>query len=107
MSGRLIQRGSEAGAQTPPLLRASSPLKPKNQLRTNIVIGTANGGTSPRPPSRAFSATLIFYPAIGAGCCAWRGKSAATDGFVRGLPVAAAAVSGVHRWLADHFAPAG
>ncbi len=48
MSGRLIQRGSEAGAQTPPLLRASSPLKPKNQLRTNIVIGTANGGTSGR-----------------------------------------------------------
>jgi|HubBroStandDraft_6_1064221.scaffolds.fasta_scaffold17842_3 hypothetical protein len=29
MSGRLTQRGCEAGAQTPPLLRASSPLKPK------------------------------------------------------------------------------
>ena len=46
MSGRLIQQGSEAGAQTPPLLRASSPLKQKHQLRTNIEIGTANGGTS-------------------------------------------------------------
>jgi len=46
MSGRFIQRWSEAGAQTPPLLRASSPLKPKNQLRTNVETGTANGGTS-------------------------------------------------------------
>ena len=46
MSGNLIKKGSEAGAQTPPLLRASSPLKPKNQPRTNIETGTANGGTS-------------------------------------------------------------
>jgi hypothetical protein len=29
MSGRFTQRGCEAGAQTPPLLRASSLLKPK------------------------------------------------------------------------------
>jgi hypothetical protein len=36
MSGKFTKRGSEAGAQTPPLLRASSPLKPKNQPRTNI-----------------------------------------------------------------------
>jgi len=49
MSGRFIQKGSEAGAQTPPLLRASSPLKPKNQPRTNIETGTANGGTSLAP----------------------------------------------------------
>jgi len=46
MSGKLTKRGSEAGAQTPPLLRASSPLKPKNQPRTNIETGIANGGTS-------------------------------------------------------------
>jgi len=46
MSGKFIKKGSEAGAQTPPLLRASSPLKPKNQPRTNIETGTANGGTS-------------------------------------------------------------
>jgi hypothetical protein len=49
MSGKFTKRGSEAGAQTPPLLRASSPLKPKNQPRTNIETGTANGGTSPSP----------------------------------------------------------
>ncbi len=36
MSGRFTRSWCEAGAQTPPLLRASSPLKPKNQLRTNI-----------------------------------------------------------------------
>ncbi len=36
MSGRFTRNWCEAGAQTPPLLRASSPLKPKNQLRTNI-----------------------------------------------------------------------
>jgi hypothetical protein len=36
MSGRFKRSWCEAGAQTPPLLRASSPLKPKNQLRTNI-----------------------------------------------------------------------
>src|SRR5215472_7331875 len=46
MSGRFTRSWSEAGAQTPPLLRASSPLKPKNQPRTNIETGTANGGTS-------------------------------------------------------------
>jgi len=46
MSGKFTKRGSEAGAQTPPLLRASSPLKPKNQPRTNIETGTANGGTA-------------------------------------------------------------
>jgi hypothetical protein len=46
MSGKFTNRGSEAGAQTPPLLRASSPLEPKNQPRTNIETGTANGGTS-------------------------------------------------------------
>jgi hypothetical protein len=53
MSGKFTKRGSEAGAQTPPLLRASSPLKPKNQPRTNIETGTANGGTSlPQKKSR-------------------------------------------------------
>jgi hypothetical protein len=31
-----------------PLLRASSPLKPKNQSRANIETGTANGGTLDR-----------------------------------------------------------
>ena len=31
---KFTRRGSEAGAQTPSLLRASSPLKPKNQPRT-------------------------------------------------------------------------
>ena len=36
MSGRFTRSWCEAGAQTPPLLRASSPLKPKNQPRTNI-----------------------------------------------------------------------
>jgi hypothetical protein len=36
MSGRFKRSWCEAGAQTPPLLRASSPLKPKNQPRTNI-----------------------------------------------------------------------
>jgi hypothetical protein len=49
MSGKFTKRGSEAGAQTPPLLRASSPLKPINQPRTNIETGTANGGTSGQP----------------------------------------------------------
>ena len=49
MSGKFTKRGSEAVAQTPPLLRASSPLKPKNQPRTNIETGTANGGTSVPP----------------------------------------------------------
>jgi hypothetical protein len=46
MSGKFTKRGSKAGAQTPPLLRASSPLKPKNQPRTNIETRTANAGTS-------------------------------------------------------------
>jgi len=36
MSGKFTRSWCEAGAQTPPLLRASSPLKPKNQPRTNI-----------------------------------------------------------------------
>jgi len=58
MSGRFTQRGCEAGAQTPPLLRASSPLKPKNQPRTNIQTGTANGGTS-TSTSRVLSRAAI------------------------------------------------
>ena len=36
----------EQGIQRHPLLQTSSPLKPKHQPRTNIEIGTANGGTS-------------------------------------------------------------
>ncbi len=46
MSGKFTKRGSEAGAQTPPLLRASSPLKPKINRELNTEIGTANRGTS-------------------------------------------------------------
>ena len=39
MSGSFRQRGCEAGAQTPPLLRASSPLKPKiNRELTSKVV---------------------------------------------------------------------
>jgi len=34
------------GLKRRPLLRTSSPLNPKNQPRTYIRIGTANGGTS-------------------------------------------------------------
>ncbi len=34
------------GLKRRPLLRTSSPLKTKNQPRTHIRIGTANGGTS-------------------------------------------------------------
>jgi len=34
----------EQGIQRHPLLQTSSPLKPKHQSRTNIEIGTANGG---------------------------------------------------------------
>ena len=49
MSGKFTKRGSEAGAQTPPLLRASSPLKPKINRELNTEIGTANGGTSVQP----------------------------------------------------------
>src|SRR5579859_1486598 len=49
MSGKLIKKGSEAGAQTPPLLRASSPLKPKNLTQnpktgpkeTRVILGRA------------------------------------------------------------------
>ena len=42
MSGRTIKQGSEAGAQTPPLLRASSPLKPKinRELTLKVVQQT-------------------------------------------------------------------
>ena len=39
-------RMPEQGTQRRPLLRTSSPLKPKNQPRTNIETGTTNGGTS-------------------------------------------------------------
>jgi putative transposase len=47
MSGKFTKRGSEAGAQTPPLLRASSPLKPKNLTQnpktdpkeTRVILG--------------------------------------------------------------------
>jgi len=63
MSGRFIQKGSEAGAQTPPLLRASSPLKPKNQPRTNIETGTTNGGTSQpirEPPGTTIACNLAY-----------------------------------------------
>src|SRR5690242_1130773 len=44
------------GLKRRPLLRTSSPLNPKNQPRTYIRIGTANGGTSVYPdltPNRA------------------------------------------------------
>ncbi len=42
MSGRFTRSWCEAGAQTPPLLRASSPLKPKinRELTTKVVQQT-------------------------------------------------------------------
>ena len=36
MSGKLTKRGSEAGAQTPPLLRASSPLNINRELTQRL-----------------------------------------------------------------------
>jgi hypothetical protein len=62
MSGKFIQRGSEAGAQTPTLLRASSPLKPKNQPRTNIETGTAHGGTSVYRSNPVIIASVLCLP---------------------------------------------
>jgi hypothetical protein len=39
----------EQGTQTPSPAPDLIPAETKNQARTNIRIGTANGGTSPRP----------------------------------------------------------
>src|SRR5690348_6853987 len=51
------------GLKRRPLLRTSSPLNPKNQPRTYIRIGTANGGTSlpSRVGNRPFRSEDLFH----------------------------------------------
>jgi len=63
MSGRFTRSWCEAGAQTPPLLRASSPLKPKNQPRTNIENWYSERGhfkKSSKRSARVITIVILF-----------------------------------------------
>jgi hypothetical protein len=48
-SARLLEKGTQTPSPAPDLI----PAETKNQARTHIAIGAANGGTSPASPSEA------------------------------------------------------
>src|SRR6266853_655007 len=54
-STRLPEQGTQMPSPAPDLI----PAEPKNQPRTRIAIGTANGGTSLR--HRRFRTRMLFY----------------------------------------------